>query len=41
MKKSQEIEQKDNVKTDQEVLIMTRVGGSGPQDKGRSWRINK
>ncbi len=29
MKESQEIEQKDKVQTDQEVLVMSRVGGQG------------
>ena len=41
MKKIQERERKDKVKTDQKVLVMSRVGGPGPQGKGRSWRINR
>ncbi len=41
MTESQEMEQKDKVKTDQEVLIMSGVGVPGPQGKGRSWRINR
>ncbi len=41
MKASQEIEQKDKVKTDPKVLVMSRVGGLGPKGKGRSWRINR
>ena len=41
MKESQEMEQKDKVKTDQEVLVMSRVGGLGPKGKGRSWKINR
>ncbi len=41
MKGSQEMNQKDKVKTDQEVLVMSGVEGPGPQGKGRSWRINR
>ncbi len=41
MKESQEMEQKDKVKTDQKVLVMSRVGGLGPQGKSRRWRINR
>ncbi len=41
MKESQEIEQKDKVKTDQEVLVMSRVGSPGPQGESCSWRINR
>ena len=38
MKESQEIEQKDKVKTDRGVLIMSRVRGLGPKGKGRRAR---
>ncbi len=31
MKESQGMEQKDKVKTDQEVLVMSRIGGSGAE----------
>ena len=41
MKESQEMQQKIKVKTDQEVLVMSRVGGPRPQGKGWSWRINR
>ncbi len=41
MKESQKTEQKNKIKTDQEILVMSRVGDPGPQGKGHSWRINK
>ncbi len=41
MKESQEMEQKDKIKTDQEVPVMSRVGVPGPQGKGRGWKINR
>ena len=34
MKESQKIEQKDNVKTDQKVLVMSRVGESWAKGQG-------
>ena len=34
MKESQRMEQKDKVKTDQEVLVMSRVEGSWAEGQG-------